>query len=172
MRAPLDADGRYRSEVLDPAFREGKLELLRQVVGRDPTFAAGDSRSDAWLMHAARHALLVDRGNEGLRRESTNVAPGWSMGSGSDDWRRGGGFGGPQSRAELEPFLGRLLTDVLPGPMWARRFFGPRFARSRARRVEGMYAQIGWSPLVPPTGARWRRCGRPSDRTGRRSRRG
>jgi ferrochelatase len=58
-------------------------------------------------------------------------------------------FGGPRDRAELEPFLARLLTDVLPGPMWLRRFAGGRIASSRARKVEGPYERIGWSPLVP-----------------------
>jgi HAD superfamily phosphoserine phosphatase-like hydrolase len=70
MRAPLDASGRYRGVIEEPApFREGKLELLRKVTGRDPRFAAGDSRSDAWLMGAAEDALLVDRGDAALRQE-------------------------------------------------------------------------------------------------------
>ncbi|MEQ1564967.1 MAG: haloacid dehalogenase-like hydrolase [Myxococcota bacterium] len=74
MRAPLDPSGRYRAEIVEPIpFRQGKLELLRRAIGRDPTFAAGDSRSDAWMMRAARHALLLDRGDEALRREMTDA---------------------------------------------------------------------------------------------------
>lgn len=58
-------------------------------------------------------------------------------------------FGGPQGPAELEPFLASLLADVLPGPRWFKDLAGPALARSRARRIQPNYEQIGWSPLVP-----------------------
>jgi HAD superfamily phosphoserine phosphatase-like hydrolase len=76
MRSPLGPDGRYGASVSEPVtYREGKLVALRQATGRDPVFAAGDSRSDAPMMAAARYALLLDRGDEGLRAEAERA--GW-----------------------------------------------------------------------------------------------
>jgi phosphoserine phosphatase len=81
MRAPLDGAGRYRSEIVEPVpFREGKLALLRAAAGRDPTFAAGDTRSDQALMQAAARALLVDRGDVELRRW-VEARGGWVIGT-------------------------------------------------------------------------------------------
>lgn len=57
-------------------------------------------------------------------------------------------FGGPRDEAQLEPFLARLLADVLPGPDWLRTPLGAAIARRRAPRVAPGYRQIGWSPLV------------------------
>ena len=72
MRPPLQPDGRYGQGVLSPVpYREGKLEVLRLAAGRDPDFAAGDSRSDAALMAAAKRALLWDRGDIDLRSEAS-----------------------------------------------------------------------------------------------------
>lgn len=71
MRAPLLPSGRYGHGVLEPVpYREGKLDVIRLAAGRDPDFAAGDSRSDATLMAAARAALLWDRGDLSLREEA------------------------------------------------------------------------------------------------------
>lgn len=71
MRTPLLPDGRYGSEVAEPVtYREGKLDALRMATGRDPDFAAGDSRSDQPMMAAARYALLLDRGDAGLRADA------------------------------------------------------------------------------------------------------
>lgn len=71
MRSPLQDDGRYGVEVSEPVtYREGKLTALRRVAGRHPVFAAGDSRSDQPMMAAARYALLLDRGDEGLRADA------------------------------------------------------------------------------------------------------
>lgn len=58
-------------------------------------------------------------------------------------------FGGPQNAAELEPFLSRLLADVLPGPAWFSGPAGRLIARLRAPKVRPNYEAIGWSPLVP-----------------------
>lgn len=60
-------------------------------------------------------------------------------------------FGGPQSEAELAPFLEELFLDVLPLPGFAKHYIARRVARSRAARVAPSYAMIGWSPLVPST---------------------
>lgn len=60
-------------------------------------------------------------------------------------------FGGPQSEAELAPFLEELFMDVLPLPDLFKRFAAGRIAKARVGRVAPSYAQIGWSPLVPST---------------------
>jgi len=61
-------------------------------------------------------------------------------------------FGGPQTAEDLEPFLQRLFTQVLPLPNSLKPLIVPRLARARARKVGPHYAQIGWSPIVPDTG--------------------
>ncbi len=58
-------------------------------------------------------------------------------------------FGGPRGPEELQPFLARLLADVLPGPAWVKSSLGAAIARRRAPKVAPAYRQIGWSPLVP-----------------------
>lgn len=60
-------------------------------------------------------------------------------------------FGGPTGDAELVPFLRNLLSDVLPGPMFLKRFMANRIAPARANRVRENYTRIGWSPLVGET---------------------
>jgi HAD superfamily phosphoserine phosphatase-like hydrolase len=63
MSSPPGEDGRYRPSLVAPVpFREGKLAALLARTGREPTFAAGDSDGDLWMLRAARHALLIDRG--------------------------------------------------------------------------------------------------------------
>ncbi len=57
-------------------------------------------------------------------------------------------FGGPLHDADLEPFLGRLLTDVLPGPLAVRSWLGPWLARRRVPEVGPAYKAIGGSPLI------------------------
>ncbi len=57
-------------------------------------------------------------------------------------------FGGPQSPSELEPFLRELLSDVLPGPPFLRRWIAPTLARLRAAKMQGPYEAIGWSQVV------------------------
>lgn len=82
MSPVMGPDGRYTAEVLEPVtYREGKLEALRTCAHCDPTLAAGDSPSDLALLRAARHGLLVDRGNTALREEARTrgwwVQEGW-----------------------------------------------------------------------------------------------
>lgn len=60
-------------------------------------------------------------------------------------------FGGPTGDAELVPFLRNLLSDVLPGPTFLKRFMANRIAPARANRVRENYTRIGWSPLVGET---------------------
>ncbi len=79
MQSPLSADGRYLPHLNEPAtFREGKRSALTDHAGGAPTFAAGDSEGDLWMLSAARYRLLVDRGPRGdpaLRARAT--AEGW-----------------------------------------------------------------------------------------------
>ncbi|HHO50384.1 MAG TPA: hypothetical protein ENK18_05800, partial [Deltaproteobacteria bacterium] len=76
MRCGKDTQGRYAPGVLEPyTYRQGKLDALHAATGRDPVFAAGDSRTDEALLRAARHALLIDRGDATLRTEAE--AGGW-----------------------------------------------------------------------------------------------
>ncbi|MEQ1504310.1 MAG: HAD-IB family phosphatase, partial [Myxococcota bacterium] len=76
MRSPVGPDGRFVPVVTEPiTYREGKLAAIRAATGADPTFAAGDSRSDAPMMAAARYALLLDHGDPALRDEA--AARGW-----------------------------------------------------------------------------------------------
>jgi ferrochelatase len=57
-------------------------------------------------------------------------------------------FGGPTRDEELVPFLEALLSDVLPGPGWFKRFAGRTLAPRRATRVRERYRGIGWSPVT------------------------
>lgn len=51
-------------------FREGKLEVIDRVIGRRPAFVAGDAITDYEMLCAAEElALVIDRGDELLRRE-------------------------------------------------------------------------------------------------------
>lgn len=82
MSPAVDPDGRYTAHVLEPVtYREGKLAALRLHAGCDPVLAAGDSPSDLAMMRAARHAILVDRGDAALRDEARErgwwVQEGW-----------------------------------------------------------------------------------------------
>lgn len=71
-----EARGRYLPELVEPVpIAEGKLEVLLAHTERPPTFAAGDSRSDAPMMRASRHALLRSRDDTGLRDEAHRL--GW-----------------------------------------------------------------------------------------------
>ncbi len=76
MRSVVGTDGRYLPRLHDPiTYKEGKVLAFLSAAGGDPTFVAGDSRSDAPLMQRARYALLLDRGDDGLRTEAE--ARGW-----------------------------------------------------------------------------------------------
>ncbi|MCO4744053.1 MAG: ferrochelatase [Proteobacteria bacterium] len=60
-------------------------------------------------------------------------------------------FGGPQSEAELQPFLEELFLDVLPLPSILKGTVARWISTRRASNVAPSYKQIGWSPLVPST---------------------
>lgn len=76
MRSALGDDGRYLPVVLEPyTMQAGKIAALRAATGRDPAFAAGDSRSDAPMLEAAQRALLLDHGDQELARDA--AARGW-----------------------------------------------------------------------------------------------
>ncbi len=91
MRSEVGPDGRFLPRLNDVVtFMEGKLEAIRKATGADPVFAAGDSVSDEPMMAASRHALLVDRGAEGLRTRARER--GWWIQS--DASLRTGGRGG------------------------------------------------------------------------------
>ncbi|RVU42980.1 hypothetical protein EA187_14180 [Lujinxingia sediminis] len=50
-------------------FREGKVEAVEQVIGRQPLLAVGDADTDFEMLCHARHALVIDKGDALLRRE-------------------------------------------------------------------------------------------------------
>ncbi len=80
MTSPLGADHRYLPELLQPTtFREGKLDALLARTGRAPTFAAGDTDGDLWLLNAAQYALLIDHGErtDPALRERARQAGWW-----------------------------------------------------------------------------------------------
>jgi HAD superfamily phosphoserine phosphatase-like hydrolase len=81
MDLSVDADGRYTTTLVEPVpMLEGKADAVVARYGRAATFATGDSRSDAAMMAAAEHALLVDGHDEPLRRDAE--AAGWWVQSG------------------------------------------------------------------------------------------
>jgi len=79
MTSPRGENGRYLPSLTAPVtYREGKLAALLEKTRRPPTFAAGDSEGDLWLLEAARYALVIDRGPRSdpeLIRKAT--AAGW-----------------------------------------------------------------------------------------------
>ncbi len=79
MTSPRGHDGRFLPSLVPPVtYREGKLDAFLEKTGRPPTFAAGDSEGDLWLLQAARYALVIDRGpraDAGLLRQAG--ASGW-----------------------------------------------------------------------------------------------
>jgi len=66
-------------------------------------------------------------------------------------------LGGPESVAEIEPFLRNLFEDVLPVPRPMRRALGNFMAKRRAPSVAPLYERIGGaSPLRANTEAQAR----------------
>lgn len=78
MTSPKGGDDRYLPSLVHPIpYREGKLAAILEKTGRPPTFAAGDSDGDLWLLRAARYALVIDRGprtDAGLRQQAAESA--------------------------------------------------------------------------------------------------
>ena len=69
-------DGRFLPELASPlTFREGKVESIDRHIGRRPTFACGDARTDQELLESARFQLLIDKGDAVLRQHGE--ASGW-----------------------------------------------------------------------------------------------
>ncbi|TXD37024.1 HAD family hydrolase [Lujinxingia vulgaris] len=68
-RVELEGD-RLSSRTSPPVlFREGKVEAIEQVIGRQPILAVGDADTDFEMLCHARHALVMDKGDALLRRE-------------------------------------------------------------------------------------------------------
>ena len=61
---------RLSSRTAPPVlFREGKVEAVEQVIGRQPILAVGDADTDFEMLCHARQALVIDKGDALLRRE-------------------------------------------------------------------------------------------------------
>lgn len=68
MALAVGHDGTLLPEVAGPVtFRHGKVEAIDRRIGRRPTLAVGDAETDAEMLLAARHALVIDRGDKTLR---------------------------------------------------------------------------------------------------------
>ena len=75
MRAKLK-DGKLTSEIEPPpTFRQGKVEAIKQFIGKKPLLAVGDSWTDAEMLEYVEHALLIDRGYADLKKKA--VDSGW-----------------------------------------------------------------------------------------------
>ncbi len=72
-------DGRLTARTGRPVlFREGKCEIIEEVVGRVPDLVFGDAVTDYEMLCAARRlAVVIDRGDELLRREAKRR--GWAI---------------------------------------------------------------------------------------------
>jgi HAD superfamily phosphoserine phosphatase-like hydrolase len=67
MRLAADERGRLLPDLAGPAtYRQGKLEAIDRLIGRRPTFAAGDADTDLEMLHAAECRLVIDRGDPAL----------------------------------------------------------------------------------------------------------
>lgn len=55
-------------EIIEPmTYDQGKVAAIREFTSGEITFAAGDSFTDLSMLRAAKHTLLIDRGNAKLR---------------------------------------------------------------------------------------------------------
>lgn len=82
MRLAVGDEGRYVPGVLTPVtWREGKVDVLRMAIDRDPTLMIGDSEGDLPLLRAARWRLVIDKGDEALGAEAR--AGGWWLAEGA-----------------------------------------------------------------------------------------
>lgn len=92
-RVQLGEDGVLGDETCRPVlYRQGKVDIIAQEIGRQPALVFGDSFTDFEMMcHASELAVLVDCGNEELRREAQErgfaVQPQAAL-TCSDEWRR------------------------------------------------------------------------------------
>ncbi len=67
-RVHMGDDGLLGSTTLQPVlYREGKVDIIAQEIGRQPALVFGDSLTDFEMMcHASELAVLVDRGHDEL----------------------------------------------------------------------------------------------------------
>ena len=74
-----DRDGVLTGEAQTPVlYREGKVAIIEEVIGKTPLFVAGDSVTDLEMLREARElAMVVDVGNQVLREEGS--ARGWAF---------------------------------------------------------------------------------------------
>lgn len=67
IRTLRDADGRLTSGIEPPlTYGPGKVEGIRQFIGRVPALAVGDAATDREMLAGADLALLIDKGDEEL----------------------------------------------------------------------------------------------------------
>lgn len=73
------ADGRLSATTQRPVlFREGKVKAIEEVIGRQPALVFGDAVTDYEMLCQARElAVVIDRGDEMLRREGRRR--GWAF---------------------------------------------------------------------------------------------
>lgn len=75
MRTKL-VDGKLTTEMEPPpTFRQGKVDAIKQFIGKKPVLVLGDSWTDAEMMEYADHAILIDRGYADLRKKAFEA--GW-----------------------------------------------------------------------------------------------
>jgi phosphoserine phosphatase len=53
-----------------PTFRTGKVKAIERFIGARPVLAFGDSWTDAEMLAAAEHAVLIDRGYADLKKKA------------------------------------------------------------------------------------------------------
>ncbi len=78
-RVVVDVEGVMTGETERPVlYREGKVAIIEEAIGRWPRLVAGDSVTDLEMMREAREmALLIDRGSPVLRGEAEKR--GWAV---------------------------------------------------------------------------------------------
>ncbi|WP_168210854.1 HAD family hydrolase [Persicimonas caeni] len=71
-RVCMGDDGVLGDETCQPVlYRQGKVDIIAQEIGAQPALVFGDSFTDFEMMcHASELAVLIDRGNDELRREA------------------------------------------------------------------------------------------------------
>lgn len=78
-RVHMGEDGRLSARTCQPVlYRQGKVDIIAQEIGRQPSLVFGDSKTDFEMMcHAADLAVLVDRGHPELQEEAHQR--GWAV---------------------------------------------------------------------------------------------
>lgn len=92
-RVHMGDDGVLGDETCQPVlYRQGKVDIIAQEIGRQPALVFGDSFTDFEMMcDASELAVLVDCGNKELRRQANErgfaIQPQSAL-TCSDEWRR------------------------------------------------------------------------------------